>query len=75
MVKKKEWCSFCGKHEKDVAKLVEGPAAAICNECVHLLADMMPPPPEMTPEQRKAADDWIDAEARRINSVQRNARE
>ena len=65
-----EWCSFCCKHKDEVEKLVDGPQAAICNECVHLLADMMPPPPEMTPEQRKAADDWIDAEARRINEMQ-----
>jgi len=27
-------CSFCGKDESGVAKLVAGPAAFICNECV-----------------------------------------
>lgn len=27
-------CSFCGKNQHDVEKLVAGPAVFICNECV-----------------------------------------
>ena len=27
-------CSFCGKTQHDVAKLIAGPAVFICNECV-----------------------------------------
>jgi len=27
-------CSFCGKKQNDVAKLIAGPAVFICNECV-----------------------------------------
>jgi ATP-dependent protease Clp ATPase subunit len=27
-------CSFCGKHQKQVRKLIVGPGASICNECV-----------------------------------------
>jgi len=27
-------CSFCGKEQDDVAKIVAGPVASICNECV-----------------------------------------
>ncbi|GIO21767.1 ClpX C4-type zinc finger protein [Oceanobacillus sp. J11TS1] len=27
-------CSFCGKKEEDVLKLVAGPGVYICNECV-----------------------------------------
>jgi hypothetical protein len=27
-------CSFCGKHQKQVSKLIAGPGARICNECV-----------------------------------------
>jgi len=27
-------CSFCGKDEADVAKLVAGPNVYICDECV-----------------------------------------
>ena len=28
------FCSFCGKSEQDVRKLVAGPTVFICNECV-----------------------------------------
>ena len=29
-------CSFCGKHQDQVERLIAGPGAYICNECVHL---------------------------------------
>lgn len=29
-------CSFCGKHRKQVAKLIAGPGVYICDECVSL---------------------------------------
>jgi hypothetical protein len=29
-------CSFCGKTQAEVAKLIAGPAVFICNECVDL---------------------------------------
>ncbi len=29
-------CSFCGKSQEEVLKLVAGPGVYICNECVHL---------------------------------------
>ncbi len=34
-------CSFCGKTEEQVKRLIEGPAAFICNECVDLCADII----------------------------------
>src|SRR5271165_985992 len=34
-------CSFCGKSRDRVAKLVAGPDAYICNECVTLCTDIM----------------------------------
>ena len=42
-------CSFCGKHQDQVAKIIAGPGAYICNECVHLCMDIlenMNPPEE-----------------------------
>ena len=27
-------CSFCGKSEKEISKLIAGPNVYICNECV-----------------------------------------
>lgn len=35
------YCSFCGKNEAQVRKLVAGPCVFICNECSDLIADMM----------------------------------
>jgi ATP-dependent protease Clp ATPase subunit len=34
-------CSFCAKTEHDVAVLIEGPDARICDECVALAADIV----------------------------------
>ncbi len=34
-------CSFCGKTEKQVAKLVAGPQVYICDECVAIATRMM----------------------------------
>jgi ATP-dependent Clp protease ATP-binding subunit ClpX len=41
MPKKKDsndnlFCSFCGKNQKEVSKLIAGPAVYICNECIQL---------------------------------------
>jgi len=41
-------CSFCGKADTEIAKLVAGPGVFICNECVALAA--------MVIEQSNAAD-------------------
>jgi len=34
-------CSFCGKSQKDVKKLIAGPGSYICDECVALCADII----------------------------------
>lgn len=34
-------CSFCGKSQKEVANLIAGPVATICNECVSLAMEIM----------------------------------
>ena len=34
-------CSFCGKNQKTVKKLIAGPEVYICNECVHLCNDIL----------------------------------
>jgi ATP-dependent Clp protease ATP-binding subunit ClpX len=34
-------CSFCGKTQQDVRKLIAGPAVYICNECVALCEDIL----------------------------------
>ncbi len=34
-------CSFCGKSQGDVKKLVAGPTVFICNECIGLCSDIL----------------------------------
>ncbi len=35
------YCSFCGKSQFEVIKLIAGPAVFICNECVELCIDVI----------------------------------
>lgn len=34
-------CSFCGKSQKEVHKLIAGPSVFICNECVDICQDIL----------------------------------
>ena len=34
-------CSFCGKHQEQVERVIAGPGAYICNECVHLCMNIL----------------------------------
>lgn len=34
-------CSFCGKHQDQVQRLIAGPGAYICNECVQLCLNIL----------------------------------
>ncbi len=35
------FCSFCGKNQKEVAKLIAGPAVYICDECIQLCSEII----------------------------------
>lgn len=35
------YCSFCGKHQHEVRKLIAGPSVFICDECVDLCNDVI----------------------------------
>ena len=35
------FCSFCGKNQKEVKKLIAGPAVYICDECIGLCNDII----------------------------------
>lgn len=39
--KKSVRCSFCGKHQEQVTRIIAGPGAYICNECVHLCLNIL----------------------------------
>ena len=52
------FCSFCGKSQHEVTKLIAGPSVYICNECVDLCNDIMAQEPEEqadTNKQKKEA--------------------
>ena len=34
-------CSFCGKHQRQVDKLIAGPGVYICNQCVDLCVQII----------------------------------
>ncbi len=46
-------CSFCGKKQSEVWKLIAGPKAFICNECVQLSVEIC-----ATTEADKSRD-WL----------------
>ncbi len=37
----KLYCSFCGKSQKEVRKLIAGPSVYICNECIELCNEII----------------------------------
>ena len=45
MSKKEEkeslFCSFCGKSQKEVKKLIAGPTVFVCDECVELCLEII----------------------------------
>ena len=34
-------CSFCGKHENQVHRMIQGPGVRICDECVQLCMSIL----------------------------------
>jgi ATP-dependent Clp protease ATP-binding subunit ClpX len=38
---KQLFCSFCGKNQAEVKKLIAGPSVYICDECVSLCNDII----------------------------------
>ncbi|MCL2082651.1 MAG: ATP-dependent Clp protease ATP-binding subunit ClpX [Oscillospiraceae bacterium] len=66
-------CSFCGKHQEQVRRLIAGSGACICNECVNLcltiLEDGVDDPREVKPQNfgtlpkpheiRKVLDEYV----------------
>ncbi|MCF7935411.1 MAG: ATP-dependent Clp protease ATP-binding subunit ClpX [Synergistales bacterium] len=49
-------CSFCGKGQKEVQKIIAGPGVYICNECVHLCNLILKEEQESTEPQDTATE-------------------
>lgn len=50
---KKVYCSFCGKNDSEVVKMIAGPSVYICNECIGLCSDILEE--EVKPEELQEA--------------------
>lgn len=48
-------CSFCGKGQNEVKKLIAGPSALICNECIMLGIDILKEEGKKSPNQKHSA--------------------
>jgi len=48
------YCSFCGKDQREVKKLIAGPAVMICDECVDLCREIIGT--EQSRDEEKAAN-------------------
>jgi ATP-dependent Clp protease ATP-binding subunit ClpX len=47
------FCSFCGKSQEDVKKLIAGPGVYICDECIELCNDILSEELQETPQTGK----------------------
>ena len=51
------YCSFCGKSQNDVRKLIAGPSVFICDECVDLCNDIIRE--EILEQSDAPSDDYL----------------
>ena len=53
------YCSFCGKSQHEVKKLIAGPSVFICDECIELCNDIIrdEAPGADTPATKAGRDD------------------
>jgi hypothetical protein len=54
------FCSFCGKSQHEVKKLIAGPAVFICDECTALCTKIVADTPDPDPKAAPARIDWPD---------------
>ena len=47
-------CSFCGKHQDEVERMIIGPGVNICSECIGLCHDLLSDKPERPSGSRTA---------------------
>ena len=64
MAKKEEptdqfFCSFCGKNQKEVKKLIAGPSVYICNECIKLCSEIIEDEEKEKSEDSESAKDFM----------------
>ena len=48
-------CSFCGKHQDEVERMIIGPGVNICSECIGLCHDLLSDKPDQPKSARPEA--------------------
>ena len=48
-------CSFCGKHQDEVERMIIGPGVNICSECIGLCYDLLSDKPERSSGSRQSS--------------------
>ena len=66
-------CSFCGKHQDEVERMIIGPGVNICSECIGLCHDLLSDKPDQ-PKSRQA-DRRRRMEEARVQEQQRKQEE
>ena len=57
-------CSFCGKHQDEVERMIIGPGVNICSECIGLCYDLLSEKPDRSSGSRPARGGAPNARAR-----------
>ena len=57
-------CSFCGKHQDEVERMIIGPGVNICSECIGLCYDLLAEKPDCSSGSRPARGGAPNARAR-----------
>ena len=57
-------CSFCGKHQDEVERMIIGPGVNICSECINLCYDLLGEKPDRSSGSRPARGGAPNARAR-----------
>ncbi|HKL01038.1 MAG TPA: ATP-dependent Clp protease ATP-binding subunit ClpX [Desulfotignum sp.] len=53
------FCSFCGKNQKEVQKLIAGPSVYICNECIKLCGEIIEDEEKEKAAESEGAKDFL----------------
>ena len=67
--KKQLRCSFCGKSQEKVQRMIAGPGVCICNECVELCQAVLEE--EANPVQRRPVQQEIDISIPKPGEIKR----
>ena len=62
-------CSFCGKHQDEVERMIIGPGVNICSECIGLCYDLLAEKPDRSSGSRPARGGAPNARARMQSAV------